>query len=241
MTVNRVLVVEDDPALRVLMLRTLRENGYEATGVGDGVEMGRCLEAGAFDLVLLDVMLPGGNGLDLCRALRARSAIPIIMVSARGDEMDRVLGLEMGADDYLSKPIGQKELLARVRAVLRRGSAPAAAGEPRRDRARFAGWTLDLRGRALFSPSGARVELSGAEHDLLVGFVDNPQRVIGRERLLELSRGRLAEATDRSVDVLVSRLRRKLGDGGPDGGDAAPLIRTVRGVGYSFAVPVERD
>ena len=236
-TVSRILIVEDDPALRVLMLRTLRENGYEATGVGDGIEMGRSLEAGPCDLVLLDIMLPGGNGLDLCRALRARSAVPIIIVSARGEEMDRVLGLEMGADDYLSKPIGQKELLARVRAVLRRGSATADAGAPRRDRARFAGWTLDLRGRILFAPSGARVDLSGAKHDLLVGFLDNPQRVIGRERLLELSRSRLGDVTDRSIDVLVSRLRRKL----QQDDEAAPMIRTVRGIGYSFAVPVERD
>ena len=191
------------------------------------------------DMVLLDIGLPGTSGLDLCRELRRTSTTPVIIVSARGEELDRVLGLELGADDYIAKPFGTKELLARVRAVLRRGAAtgPAAAAPPERGLLRFAGWTLDLRRRELSDPDGAAVELSGAEHDLLLSFLENTQRVIGRERLLELSRARLGDVTDRSIDVLVSRLRRKLGSAGSEAG----LVRTVRGVGYMFTAAVERS
>ena len=231
----RILVVEDDAGLRVLLLRLLRENGFEAVGAQDGMEMWRVLEGGPFDLVILDLMLPGTPGLDLCKALRARTNSAIIIVSARGEEIDRVLGLELGADDYLAKPVSHKELLARVRAVLRRPPLSAGAERGVREVVSFAGWRLDLRGRTLHAPSGARVELSAAEHDLLVSFVENPQRVIGRERLLELSRTRLGDVSDRSVDVLVSRLRRKLEL--EEGGE--PLIRTVRGVGYTFSPAVE--
>lgn len=230
----RILVVEDDPGLRVLFTRLLREGGMEAEGAQDGVEMWRRLDAEAFDLILLDLMLPGVGGLDLCRAIRARSSTPIIIVSARGEEIDRVLGLELGADDYVSKPVSHKELLARVRAVLRRPPLTAEAGRPARDVLSFAGWRLDRRARTLHAPTGERVELSGAEHDLLVSFAENPQRVIGRERLLELSRTRVGDSSDRSVDVLVSRLRRKMGDAGPEA-----LIRTVRAVGYVLSVPVQ--
>lgn len=231
-TVARILVVEDDPGMRTLILRVLKENGYEATSARDGREMLATLAARPFDLVLLDVMLPGRSGLDLCRDIRKTSAVPIIMVSARGDEIDRVVGLEVGADDYVAKPFGAKELLARIRAVLRRasGAFEAAPGEPRQDMLRFAGWRLDRRRRELLDPAGVSIELSGAEHDLLVTFLENPQRVIGRERLLELSRTRLADSSDRSIDVLVSRLRRKLGQ--------EDLIRTVRGVGYLFSADV---
>ena len=185
-------------------------------------------------LVLLDVMLPGRSGLDLCRDIRKTSSVPIIMVSARGDEIDRVVGLEIGADDYVPKPFGAKELLARIRAVLRRvgqGSADGGIDIVRQDAMIFAGWRLDRRRRELTDPAGAAVDLSGAEHDLLVTFLENAQRVVGRERLLELSRTRLADSSDRSIDVLVSRLRRKLGQD--------DLIRTVRGVGYMFAADVE--
>jgi len=159
------------------------------------------------------------------------------MVSARGEEMDRVVGLEVGADDYISKPFSRRELLARVRAALRRGAAlEPFPGRAAREVLRFAGWVLDRRRRRLTDPGGAEVELSGAEHDLLVSFLEHPQRVIGRERLLELSRSRLGSPSDRSVDVLVSRLRRKLGAGGMEGA----LIRTIRGVGYIFTADVEQ-
>jgi len=222
--------------MRMLILRVLQSNGYAVRGAQDGREMWEALGASPFDLVILDVMLPGTNGLDLCRDLRATSQVPVIMVSARGEELDRVLGLELGADDYVAKPFGQKELLARVRAVLRRGTSAGvrAGAEPRREMFRFAGWSLDLRRRELSDPEGAAVELSGAEHDLLASFLENPQRVIGRDRLLELSRTRLGDVSDRSVDVLVSRLRRKLG------AESDALIRTVRGLGYIFTAAVER-
>ncbi len=231
--VSRILVVEDDPHIRTLILRVLKENGYEATSARDAREAAAALNAATFDLLLLDVMLPGRSGLDLCREIRQTSQVPIIMVSARGDEIDRVVGLEVGADDYVPKPFGAKELLARIRALLRRaaaGTGAETAGRVPQDVMSFAGWRLDRRRRELVDPDGTAVELSGAEHDLLVSFLENPQRVIGRERLLELSRTRLADSSDRSIDVLVSRLRRKLGQD--------DLIRTVRGVGYLFTADV---
>lgn len=232
-----ILIVEDDPGLRVLLVRTLRENGFHATGVSAAPEMWRALEDAPADLILLDIMLPGTNGLDICRALRKNCEVPIIMLSARGEEMDRVLGLELGADDYIAKPFSNKELLARVRAVLRRSTAGQPERRRGRERVKFAGWVLDLRRRELLSPVGANVDLSGAEYDLLVSFIDNAQRVIGRERLLELSRSRLSDVSDRSIDVLVSRLRRKLSDQVNDNA----LIRTIRGVGYMFTAEVERS
>ncbi len=236
----RILVVEDDPGMRMLILRVLQSSGFVVRGAQDGTEMWQAIDNAPFDLIILDVMLPGANGLDLCRTLRGRSQVPVIMVSARGEELDRVLGLELGADDYVAKPFGRKELLARVRAVLRRGAqAGALPGQALAEAGRgamlkFDGWCLDLRRRELNDPGGAAVELSGAEHDLLASFLENPQRVIGRDRLLELSRTRLGDVSDRSVDVLVSRLRRKLGS------NSEALIRTVRGLGYIFTASVER-
>ena len=235
----RVLVVEDDAGTRVLLTRFLQENGFAATGARDGAEMWEALERAPVDLVLLDVMLPGTGGMDLCRALRRKSAVPIIMLTARGTEADRVLGLELGADDYVPKPFSRAELLARVRAVLRRGGRglpeePAAA--PRGRYLRFAGWTLDTSRRELEAPGGAMVELSGAEYDVLLAFLERPQRVLTRDRVLELSRNRLGDVLDRSVDVLVSRLRRKLGTQEA----ASDLIRTVRGAGYVFTADVSR-
>lgn len=231
-----VLIVEDDPSLRVLLSRTLRENGFRTTVAAAAPDMWRAMKTTEFDLILLDVMLPGANGLDLCRSIRLNSSVPIIMISARTDEIDRVLGLELGADDYMPKPFGTKELLARVRAILRRtANGPTERSTPR-ETVRFMGWTVDLRRRELTSPQGAQVELSGAEYDLLNTFIDNPQRIIGRERLLELSRSRLTDASDRSIDVLVSRLRRKLSDKAAN----HTLIRTIRGAGYMFSAEVER-
>lgn len=231
-----VLVVEDDPALRTLLMRTLKENGFRTLSAGSGPEMARCLESAVVDVLLLDVMLPGSNGFDLCRAVRQQSDIPIIIVSARSDEADRLVGLEIGADDYVSKPFSPRELVARIRAVLRRAQGRAGPGRSiSRAQLSFAGWTLDPAARELLSPDGAAVELSGAEFDLLLAFLSQPQRVIGRERLLELSRARIGDASDRSIDVLVSRLRRKLSRAG----DTGEMIRTVRGVGYIFSVPVK--
>jgi len=232
-----LLVVEDDTGTRALLTRFLQQNGFRATGVRNGHEMWDALRGVGIDLVLLDLMLPGASGLDLCRAIRREGTIPIIMVTARGSEADRVLGLELGADDYVSKPFSRAELLARIRAVLRRGKAMVAASGARARHLRFASWVLDTARHELKAPDGAVVELSGAEYAVLLAFLEHPQRVMTRDRILELSRNRIGEVFDRSVDVLVSRLRRKLG--APE--EASELIKTVRGSGYLFAAEVGRE
>lgn len=234
MTAPNILLVEDDPALRTLVVRALKENGFAVRAAAAAPEMWTAFESGPVDLILLDVMLPGANGYDLCRALRQRTAAPIIFISAKGSETDRVVGLELGADDYLPKPFGTRELVARIRAVLRRPPlAESAARKP--ERLLFDGWTVNLPRRELLSPTGGLVELTGAEFDLLIALCDNAGRVIARERLIELSRARLGDSSDRSVDVLVSRLRRKLSSAGHE----APIL-TVRGVGYMLNTTVER-
>lgn len=230
-----IVLVEDDPALRTLTTRALQENGYVVRPAGSAPEMWLAFDAGPVDLVLLDIMLPGTSGIDLCRAIRGKSEVPIIFISAKGSETDRVIGLELGADDYLAKPFGTRELIARVRAVLRRGGLERRQADRGQGMATFDGWTVSFPRRELMSPSGAAVDLTGAEFDLLAALVDHPQRVIARERLIELSRTRMGDASDRSVDVLISRLRRKLSSAGKD----APII-TVRGVGYMLNVAVER-
>ena len=233
MTAPLILVVEDDPGLRVLIARTLQQNGFTVCQASSGAEMWGMFERRVVDLVLLDIMLPGRSGIELCRELRTRGNVTIIFMSARTEETDRVVGLELGADDYIAKPVSTRELLARVRAVLRRTSPVSDTERERNDKARFAGWEVDLRRRAVFSPSGASIELTGAEFDLLASFIGSPQRVLGRDRLIELSRVRLGDSSDRSIDVLVSRLRRKLSSAG----QAAP-ITTVRGVGYMLTADV---
>ena len=234
MTAPLILLVEDDPALRTLTTRALRENGYDVEPAGAAPEMWRALEKGPVDLVLLDIMLPGTSGIDLCRAIRRTSDVPIIFISAKGSETDRVVGLEIGADDYIAKPFGTRELIARVRAVLRRPPLDRREGAGE-DALLFDGWTATLSRRELKSPSGAVVELTGAEFDLLAALLNNAQRVIARERLIELSRTRLGDSSDRSVDVLISRLRRKLSTADKP----APIV-TVRNIGYMLNVPVER-
>lgn len=238
-----ILLVEDDGALRTLTARALRQNGFTVLTAATGAEMWVTLREGPVSLVVLDVMLPGTSGFDLFRRLRRESDVPVIFISARGSEEDRVLGLELGADDYLAKPFSTRELAARVSAVLRRGSnggadapgeAPTADGRTP-ETIRFDGWTLSMARRELRSPTGAMVDLTGAEFDLLATFLAYPQRVLGRERLIELSRARMGDSSDRSVDVLVSRLRRKLSVE-----DAEPPIVTVRGVGYMFRAEVTR-
>ncbi|MGR4864174.1 response regulator [Caulobacter sp. LARHSG274] len=230
-----VLIVEDDPSLRTLLSRVLREEGFHPLSAAHGAEMARVIDANPIDLILLDIMLPGSNGFELCRALRRSSQVPIIILSARDEETDRLIGLELGADDYIAKPFSNRELVARIRAILRRTQGGAQSAPRGYQLLAFSNWTLDPGRRELISPEGAVVDLSGAEFDLLLAFVSSPQRVIGRERLLEMSRTRLADASDRSIDVLVSRLRRKLA-----AVQAEPLLRTVRGVGYIFTAPVER-
>lgn len=231
-----IVLVEDDDGLRMLITRLLAESGYRVTGCRNAIEFWRRLPAGGVDLVLLDVMLPGASGLDLLRALRSKSTVPVIMVSARNEEADRVLGLELGADDYVAKPFGRPELLARVRAVLRRASIAPSPAAANAETLAFSGWKLDQRSRSLRDPEGAAVDLSGAEYDLLLVFLEHPGRVLSRETILELSRGRLGSPSDRSVDTLVSRLRRKLEP--PE--SHPPVIKTVRGAGYMLASKVER-
>ncbi|MDN4630541.1 response regulator transcription factor [Sphingomonas sp. PvP056] len=231
-----IVLVEDDPALRTLTTRALQEHGYLVRPAASAPEMWLAMEAGPVDLVLLDIMLPGTDGIELCRKLRQQSNVPIIFVSARGSETDRVVGLELGADDYLAKPFGTRELTARIRAVLRRVDAPREMKDREQGLIAFDGWTVNLPRRELRAPSGAVVDLTGAEFDLLTSLLDHAGRVIARERLIELSRTRMGDSTDRSVDVLVSRLRRKLSVG-----DQPPPIVTVRGVGYMFNATVERS
>ncbi|WP_299308457.1 response regulator transcription factor [uncultured Croceicoccus sp.] len=235
MTAPSILLVEDDPSLRVLTMRALQQHGYHVRAAETGAEMWVALDNAPADLIVLDIMLPGTSGIELLRRLRRDSDVPVIFISARVSEPDRVIGLELGADDYLPKPFGTRELIARIGAVLRRHSGEDRGTEERVNEAHFDGWTLSFARRELRSPSGAIVDLTSAEFDLLSVFLHEPQRVIGRERLIELSRSRLGNSSDRSVDVLVSRLRRKLSRGGKD----APIV-TVRGVGYLFSEGVTR-
>ncbi len=223
MTASTILLVEDDPPLRMLTARALQENGYLVRPASSAPEMWIAFGGGAVDLILLDIMLPGTSGIELCRQIRQRSDVPIIFISAKGSETDRVIGLEIGADDYLPKPFSTRELIARVRAVLRRGGMERQGGANRQQEAHFEGWAVNFPRRELKSPSGALVDLT------------DPQRVIARERLIELSRNRLGDSSDRSIDVLVSRLRRKL----QTAGQHAP-ITTVRGVGYMLNAEVIR-
>ncbi len=232
-----ILLVDDDGEIRRLVSKLLRDEGHRVTSVGSAVEMREALRRRTPDLVLLDIMLPGTDGLTLCRELRASSSLPIIMLTAKGDDVDRIVGLEMGADDYLAKPFHPRELLARIRAVLRRarpseGGGGGGGGKNGRE-IRFAGWRLDTARRELTDPRGVVIDLSTGEYDLLLTFLETPHRVLSRELLLDATRNRDAEPFDRAIDVQVSRLRRKLETAGE-------MIKTVRGAGYLFIPDVER-
>jgi two-component system OmpR family response regulator len=227
------MVVDDDGQILELVARFLRSNGFTVRTARDGPEMRAQLSEHDADLIVLDLMLPGASGLELCRELRRTSSVPVVMLTAKGEEIDRIIGLEVGADDYLPKPFNPRELLARVNAVLRR-TTPSQAQAGRRPRSLgFAGWSLDIMKRELTSPAGVVVDLSTGEYVLLVTFLEAPQRVLSRDYLLDAARNRTLEPFDRAIDVQVSRLRRKIGDGGE-------LIKTVRGAGYLFAAGVER-
>jgi DNA-binding response OmpR family regulator len=229
-----ILVVEDEDAIDDPLVAGLQREGYDVSRVATGEG---ALDASPADLVLLDLRLPDIDGLDVCRRLRERSRVPIIVLTARGEEADRVVGLELGADDYLTKPFNLRELLARVRAVLRRFDVGRAAAprDPERGRFRFSGWELDRRTRRLTDPSGAAVVLTKGEYALLLAFLDAPQRPLSREHLLQATRVH-EDVFDRSIDVQILRLRRKL-----ERDPSAPrFIQTERGVGYVFAVAVER-
>lgn len=236
---SHILVVDDDREICELVGRVVEREGYRVSRAADGTGMRRAIEKGSIDLIVLDVMLPGKDGLMLCRELRAEHiATPIIMLTAKGDDIDRILGLEMGADDYLPKPFNSRELLARIKAVLRR--TPEAAEKPLKTEGRiirFAGWKLDSGKRELLSSDNVVVTLSTGEFELLLAFVQHPQTVLSRDQLLDLARGRSAVLFDRSIDIQVSRLRRKLGDNPRD----PRIIKTVWGGGYLFTPDVTRE
>ncbi|MBM3565832.1 MAG: response regulator [Alphaproteobacteria bacterium] len=233
-----LLVVDDDKEIRELLSRFLAKNGFKVTTARDGVEMGRALAEWRIDLVILDLMLPGEDGLSLCRRLRASSAVPVIMLTAKGEDVDRIVGLEVGADDYLPKPFNPRELLARIRAILRRANETAAkpGPGPRGPAYRFAGMALDPAARRLVGTDGNEVPLTAGEYDLLLALVERAGRVLNRDQILDLTRGRAAGPFDRGVDIQISRLRHKI-----EADPSVPvLIKTVRGGGYVLSVPVER-
>ena len=230
-----ILVVDDHREIRDLVSRALAKDGFRVSAAADGRAMRKVLADGRIDLILLDLMLPGEDGLSLCRALRAESNIPIIMLTAKGDEVDRVVGLEMGADDYLAKPFGSRELIARIKAVLRRSRDKTEKTADRRPkRYRFDCWRLDTGARELLREDGVTVPLSTGEFDLLLALVERPQRVLNRDQLLDLARGRSANALDRSIDTQISRLRKKLER---DPGEPK-IVKTVWGGGYMFTPEV---
>ena len=232
-----VLLVDDDAELRTLVADYLERYGLRVTALATGAELRRMFTSGQpYDVLLLDLMLPDANGLDLCRLVRATSNLPIIMLTAQGDPTSRIIGLELGADDYLGKPFEPRELVARIHAVLRRtGPGRGAPGDEPPRRVRFKGWVLDRLQRELRSPDQVLVALSAAEFRLLSAFVDHPRRVLSRDRLIDLSRSADAVVTDRAIDLAVSRLRGKLGDTPRE----PALIRTVRGEGYVLDADVE--
>lgn len=233
-TEGEILVVDDDGEILSLVAKFLRANGFVVYTARNGAEMKASMLASQVDLVVLDIMLPGANGLDLCRALRAESTVPVVMLTAKGDEIDRIVGLEVGADDYLPKPFNPRELLARIKAVLRRSrSVDAGTQQGSRRVIEFEGWQLDTLKRELVNASGVVVDLSGGEYDLLLTFLEAPQRVLSRDYLLDSTKNRTLDVFDRSIDVQVSRLRRKIEAQGE-------LIKTIRGAGYMFAANVRR-
>jgi two-component system, OmpR family, response regulator len=233
---DHVLVVDDDAEIRKLLGEYLERNGFRVSLATDGAEMRRALDRSRPDLVVLDLMLPGESGLTLCRDLRVESSLPVIMLTARADEVDRIVGLEMGADDYLAKPFSPRELLARIRSILRRARGLAGPARSAAHQLRFAGWTLDLAARQLLAPDGVVVALSGAEFKLLSVFAEHPNRVLDRNQLMDLTVGRDGAPFDRSIDVQVSRLRLRLRDDARE----PRIIKTVRNEGYVLAAAVER-
>ncbi|MCC7485094.1 MAG: response regulator [Burkholderiales bacterium] len=233
---DHVLIVDDDAEIRTLLTEYLRKQGYRASAVADGRALRAAVATSVPDVIVLDLMLPGEDGLSLCRDLRSRSDVPIIMLTARGDETDRIVGLEMGADDYIAKPFNPRELLARVKSVLRRArSLPENLKAPEARAWRFAGWMLDNASRNLTAPDGVVVALSGTEFRLLRVFLDHPNRVLTRDQLIDFMLSRDAAPFDRAIDVQVSRLRHRLRE---DAREPA-IIKTVRGRGYVFAAQVE--
>jgi two-component system, OmpR family, response regulator len=232
---GHILVVDDQKEICEVVREYLSGEGYKVSVAHDGQGMRRSMQQAQVDLVILDLMLPGEDGLTLARQLRETSNVGILILTGRGETVDRIIGLEMGADDYLPKPFHLRELLARVKSVLRRVSARDSEKPKTRSKAKFAGWNLDLATRELLSPKGDEVRLTTGEFDLLAAFVNNANQVLSRDRLLDLARNREAGPFDRTIDVQVGRLRRKL----EEDPDRPTIIKTVRGTGYIFTPQVE--
>jgi two-component system OmpR family response regulator len=233
----RALIVDDDKEICALLCSYLADFGIEARGVHDGAAMRRAITEQAPDVIILDLMLPGEDGLTLCRQLRANGNVPVIMLTARGEPADRVVGLELGADDYVVKPFDPRELVARVHTVLRRARGDAGLGSGgESERISFEGWTLDVGTRQLTTPRQVVVPLSNAEFRLLWTFIERPRRVLNRDQLMDAARGTSSTAYDRSIDLLVSRVRQKLDDDPRD----PKLLKTIRGEGYLFDARISR-
>ena len=232
---THVLIVDDDHRIRAMLARFLGDHGLRVSQAGNGAQLFECCENGRIDVVVLDIMLPGEDGLSLCRRLRAQSPVPIIMLTAMNGETDRIVGLEIGADDYVVKPFNPRELLARIRAVTRRLNASRSkAARPAATAYAFNGWLLDASRRTLTSPEGALTDLTSGEFDLLLAFLEHPQRSLTRDQLLDLAHGRSSQAYDRSIDVQISRLRRKIEPNPQD----PQMIKTIRNEGYFFTAAV---
>ena len=234
-----IMIVEDDPEIGELVSRYLRGQGMSVSHASDSKAMDALLSSTQCDLILLDINLPGENGLSICRRLRVERGIPIIILTARNEDIDKILGLEIGADDYVVKPFNPRELLARIRAVTRRaGTHSSLKISPKHTQSiLFSGWRLELHTRQVSSPDGVKIAFTGAEFDLLHAFCENPGRVLSRENLISLTQGVLSDSFERSVDVLVSRLRHKL----QSQGEKAAFIQTVRSEGYMFTADVYKE
>lgn len=233
-----ILVVDDDPRIRQMLTRYFEDEGYIVSSAADGNEMRVCMRAQNFDAILLDLVLPGGtDGLDLAREIRAQSDVPIMMLTGRDDVVDRIVGLEVGADDYIAKPFHLREVHARLKSILRRRQAPARVSEPSAEEIiGFEGWKLNISRRQVLDPDGQEVELTTGEYEMLTAFVRNAGRVLTREVLMDLTRGRNLEAFDRTIDAQIVRLRRKI-ETDPK---KPQFIKAVRGVGYVFTAKLDR-
>jgi two-component system OmpR family response regulator len=234
-SLTRIAVVEDDPEISRMMTAYMTDNGFEVAAARSGRDLDRVMSSGGkIDCVILDVGLPGEDGLSICRRIRGKSSVPIIMVTGRGTDTDRIVGLELGADDYLPKPFNPRELLARVRAVMRRSTQAEQPQAEAPQTLMFEGWRLDMARRQLFAPDGAPRTLTSGEFNILAIFCQHPRKVLSRDDLLDLLHGRAAAVFDRSIDVQISRLRRKIETNLKD----PSFIKTVRYGGYFFTPQV---
>jgi DNA-binding response OmpR family regulator len=233
---KQILVVDDDQEIRNLLDQYLSKSGFSVISAGDGIEMHQLLESHSPDLIVLDVMLPGDDGFTLCQRVRKTSTVPIIMLTANSDEMDRVVGLELGADDYIGKPFSPRELLARIKALLRRSEVTAAAIRPARY-TRFNQWCLDTQTQTLIGEEDQNIELSSSDFRLLQLFLQHPNEVLNRDAICDATRGREAHPMERGIDVQISRLRQRLGDQGK----SPRIIKTIRGSGYMLVAQVSHE